>query len=243
MKQTSGSWAWVPWIFLICPLLSGCFPLLYAYPSISFVPSIDPGPVPDKVYAFRVDVTDERNGNLAENDRYVLRELALGSSNRVPMQAKIDVDRGWFLVSDRSQHAHTRHAVMVRLYRPGWDTIEIHAPDDAHHVRWFEAGNPGRREEAVDALLSTWETDVEKMRELSSASVLQQQALPTPIDVLHFRNLAPGSASGEHCRALLFAAGEYERIAAGLGQDEPGRDVRRESLLVKAHWLRKRASE
>ena len=41
MKESAGSLVWVRCLVVLCPLLSGCLPLLYAYPSLSVVPPIE----------------------------------------------------------------------------------------------------------------------------------------------------------------------------------------------------------
>jgi len=53
-----------------------------------------------------------------------------------------------------------------------------------------------------------------------------------------FEQLAPGNHSAAHRGALLFAAGEYERLAATDDVSVPAR----ERLVAKATWLRELAA-
>jgi hypothetical protein len=240
MKRSSGRW-----VCFLLPLLSGCFPLLYAYPSLSFVPSINAGPVPDKVYAFRVNITDERNGaELPDQDRYVFREIPVSETARVPFQAKLDVDRGWVFFGPEKYFAHTRHTVVVRLYRPGYQTVEVARAKDAKQVNWVEAKDVGGREKAVDDLLSTWKTDKSGQEAQFEFSRMGQSS---PREMASFRCLAPGSAGEKHRQFLLFAAGQYFdiEILNGFGGPAVGSDLAEDHQrrMAKVDWLRKRASE
>jgi hypothetical protein len=235
MKASTGVRAWGHLLLLLGPLLSGCFPLLYAYPSLSFVPPIKAGPVDGKIYAFRVDITDERNGaEFPDHDRYVFREIPVSETARVPLQAKLDLDRGWVFYGPQKYSAHTHHAMVVRLYRPGYQTIEVARSKDAENVRWVALDHVPP-EKAVDDLLSTWSTDVSGQQEFSQKAQGNGGA-PPPDWSARCRCLAPGSARAEHRRFLLFAASEYERIAS---MECPSV----ERLIAKASWLRKRASD
>jgi hypothetical protein len=238
MKPVSGRW--ICWLF---PFLAGCFPLLYAYPSLSFVPPIDAGPVTDKVYAFRVDITDERNGaEFPDRDRYLFREIPVSETARVPLQAKLDVDRGWVFFGPQKYSAHTRHAILVRLYRPGYQTVEVARPGDAKRICWVEAKEVRNRETAVDELLSTWRTDASGHKELAAKNRVGQS---TPDNVVQIRCLAPGSASTGHRQFLLFAADQYTAIAVRLNRpDATAEDLEAyQRLMSKVAWLHKRAVE
>jgi hypothetical protein len=238
MKGSSGRW-----VCGFLPLLSGCFPLLYAYPSLSFVPPIDAGPVPDKVYAFRVDITDERNGaEFPDHDRYVFREIPVSETARVPMQAKLDLDRGWVFYGPLTYYAHTRHTVVVRLYCPGFQTVEVSGSEDAKRVRWVEARGAREREKAVDELVTTWRTDASGREELASKSQAGNQS---PVDASLFRCLAPGSVGEKHRRFLTFAADEYQGIAMRYcnAVENPLEAADYQRLMTKVDWLLHRARE
>lgn len=247
MKGSVGSRWWVRCLVVLCPLLSGCFPLLYAYPSLSVVPPIEAGPVPDKIYAFRVDVTDEQNGaEFPDHDCYVFREIQLSGTSRIPSQVKIDLDRGWMFYGPVKYSAHTHNAVCVRLYRPGWQTVEVARPEAARHLSWVKAEGTRAREKAVDDLLSTWKTDssgqAEYYRKIRSGDGTPRQ----PEDTTLFRCLAPGSAGGQHRWLLLFAADEYQRIPDPemMSSESPPADPHDyDRRMAKVHWLHNRANE
>jgi PHD/YefM family antitoxin component YafN of YafNO toxin-antitoxin module len=60
-----------------------------------------------------------------------------------------------------------------------------------------------------------------------------------PEDETLFSSLVPGSESVGHFKALLYAAGEYERLAEDPEADEP----LRQRTAGKARHLRERAAE
>ena len=53
----------------------------------------------------------------------------------------------------------------------------------------------------------------------------------------------PGSASGKHREALLFACSEYERLASSMDSDPNGDKESSGRLLGKAHELRELAGK
>src|SRR5438046_2261129 len=81
---------------LLSPLLSGCLPLGYAYPSVEHVWEVPVGPVASEVRAFRVDVADEQNCiDIPEDDRYLLGAISLTPEGSVPAQTQMAFDHGW----------------------------------------------------------------------------------------------------------------------------------------------------
>jgi len=224
---------------ILAGLLSvGCIPLFYAYPTLAHVPAVAVDTAPDEIRAFRVDVADQEGcPEFPQEDRYLLTPVRLSRTGAVPGQTAVALDYGWVwnciaLVYD----GHTRHSVMVRLYRPGWQTVEIKAGEKTGRVIWKEAADAAAREQAVDDLLSTWQTDGPGQLEARhQPSYLSEpgKAVP-PRDTTVFRSLAPGSAGAGHRQALRFAATEYDRLAERLGVDHEARA----RLADKAKWLR-----
>jgi hypothetical protein len=218
-----------------CLLAAGCMPPLgYAYPTVSFVPPVDAGPVPDRVYAFRVDVKDQDGGiEFPGEDRYVLHEMYLSNGQRSFPQVKVALDYGWvWACIPLTYSAETRHTVKVRLYRPGWRTAEIQAWQRDGRVEWREAADIATREKALDDLVSTWETE--------SFWTKGQHKAGRPEDASLFQRLAPGSASRAHRKALLFAASEYEALLARMLE---GAEAERDRVARKASALRELAGK
>jgi hypothetical protein len=207
------------------------------------VPAVPLGPAPQEVRAFRVDVSDDAFGvmDVEEHDRYVMTEMTARFGDWLCPQGKVAVDYGWEMIGVLSYGQHTHHTVLVRLYRPGYKTVEVESWQLPPYADWQKAASPADQERAVDDLLSTYERDDlvtwSRRREASSRGEI---AAP-PRDPSVFRNLAPGSAGRGHREALLFAAAEYERLAKA-AEGDAGRDVRTRSA-EKAAALRKLADQ
>jgi hypothetical protein len=192
-------------------LCAGCMPLGYVYPSISYVRPASVGAARDQVRAFRVDVADDDNSfEYPEHDRYVLTALPLGEDGSFSPQFKFSTDYGWFMDGPGMMHGGARHhTILVRLYRPGYHTLELVSWRNDQRLHWTQAPTLLEQEQAVDDLVTTWRTT---SMNLQCQYTLQNREAPR--DSLILRSLAPGSMSDEHREALCFAAGEYERLAS-----------------------------
>ena len=213
-----------PWALAMLALsgVSGCIPLFYAYPAVSYVPAVNVGRTQEKTYAFRVDIADRKGGSgdaHTETGCYLLRQLHVAKSGYVAGQAKVELDSGFYwncfikCFKDR-----TNHTVRLRFYRPGYNLVEVHSWQTEADLSWREVPEMEGREKALDALLGPSERGGEKGTNWG------------------FDRLAPGSASIDHRCALLFAASEYERVARHGLRDEG--DKVYERCLAKAKWLR-----
>src|SRR5262245_13640080 len=113
----------------VCGLAIGCIPVGYAYPTVAFVPGVRVGAPAEEVHAFRLDVADDQNGlEFAdrEHDRYILHSISPAFGDRLGPQMKAAVDYGWIWHCIAiSYGGHTHHTLLVRLYRPGFQTIEV----------------------------------------------------------------------------------------------------------------------
>jgi hypothetical protein len=202
------------------------------------------GPLTNEVHAYLVEVTDQRTPSLppAQDQhqcQYVFRAIApsfaydswIQTGNPVthqgvsyiPGQTRVSLETGQFWLGlamwPISNETHTRHHVLLRLYAPGYQLVQILPGAASEGWEWKKRDDVASREQAIDDLLSTT---------ASNASGSEAADEPTAI----FRNLAPGSASTQHKAALLFAAAEYEQLS----QHEKGESVSR--WLAKAAWLR-----
>jgi hypothetical protein len=218
-------------------VMVGCMPLGYAYPKVSYIPPGTVGPAPRKeVRAFRVDITDDDNSlDFTEKDSYVLSRLPLHSDGSYDPQTKVAVDYGFLLfgmadVIDAARH----HTILVRLYRPGYHTVEIEPWKTNERIQWVEAPKVIEQEQAIDDLVSTWKTTPERLQNKAA-----YEGFVPPRDPIVFRYLAPGSTSEEHRHALLFAAAEYSRLLPD-ASDDPETKAR---LQAKATALREMAAK
>src|SRR5262245_20201079 len=206
-------------LLLSCPLLTGCFAVPVVLPTASYVPGVKVEAPPEEVRAFRVDVADDLQiWDIEEKDRYVLRPIPVSESGHVSPQASVACDRGGVLGCVAMYYwMYRHHTLRVRLYRPGWQTVEIKPWEIPERVTWKEATDLASREKALDDLLSTWDTDGTGQLSVGAHEQLTDPSRypppPQPPDLIVFRNLAPGSTSAEHRQLLLFTASEYERLA------------------------------
>jgi hypothetical protein len=216
--------------------IAGC--LGWAYPTTALTAPLRVGSERNEVHAFRVDVARDASViDFARDDSYVLREVRPSAGGWVSPQVKVALDYGWyanFVALSYWQHLH--HTLLVRLYRPGYRTVEVRAWEYDTPVEWNEAVTGEDREAAIDDLASTYATD-NKAHWRATADGLPPGTRPR--DPRLFRCLASGEASAAHRQALLFIAEEYARLARELpgGDDDP----LRARVTLKARALRERA--
>lgn len=194
---------------LLTLVSTGCMlPIAYAYPTYQSTPALQiDGPV-EEVHAFRVNITDDKaHGISPVTDQYVLSSVPITESGYVAGQGQMTLEYGWVLISAMQMDGRVvSHGLELRLYRPGWRAVESVAGDKSLRITWQPASRLEDQESEIDKLLSTWATDLPFICTKPSGHQI------SPNDERVFRNLAPGSASEEHRRALEFAAAEYSRL-------------------------------
>ncbi len=192
-------------LFAVCGVSCIPFvPVYYAYPTASFTPRVTPTGPSDEIHAFRVEVVETfRSDGVIHEASQIYSAIPLSKQGTVPAQATVGIDYGWIwnciaLIFTR----HTDKFVMVKLYRPGYQTVEIRLWNSK--VIWKEAVDLAAREKAIDDLLmSTWEQgerDDDHLNDINER-------------IGYFPSLAPGSRSDEHRKVLLFAVTEYEKLS------------------------------
>ncbi len=206
-------------VILMCP---GCLCLPYAYPVNNSTPqlqlanddSIVTAIQSHQVHIFRVDTLclnhsfwgNQQNWRLAS-----LSEIPLPHDGIIPTQAAFSMTYGhkeagfYILGGFRVLGYEESHEVALRVYCPGFQAIEIMGGQPPRPIAWQPAITLEEQERTLDLLM--------------------------PNDLDH--DLALGSTSQEHSRALRFVAGEYERLATSAKTDE-----HKTSLLTKAKKLR-----
>ena len=214
--------------------LAGCIPFVpiyYAYPTMTFVPGTNVGAEHEEVHAFRVVIADEIScPEYMKPGSYRLGELPIKASGEVPGQLSMNVDTGfvWNCIA-LSYDEQTCHTVRIRLYRPGYDLVEITSEDTRGKIKWEKAGSAVRQEKAVDQLLAP-----------TADSTWAQANRDRPDNHWGFDQLDPGSKNQGHRKALVFAAEQYERIAE-LAGEQMGAQAVATRCKAKAKWLRARA--
>jgi hypothetical protein len=195
----------------LAAMLLACFSLLsagclggYAYPTATYIPRVPLEPsISDEVHAFRFDIIDFSGSiDLSGGDEYFAHELALNQRAKVPGQTLVGLNRGWWGVYHTLGYWQRTHPTMrVRLYRRGYETVQIGPWDWRQKVDWKPAVTLEAREKAVDDLISTKETnDLIQINPAVWSNARADYGLGAPrTDVQR--------------DALLFVAGEYERLA------------------------------
>jgi hypothetical protein len=178
---------------------AGCLP--YAYPKLSYIPGAELGPEVSDVHAFRVDAVADRTANPAlmpcDHHEYTLAEIAPRPDGSIPPQARVTVDRGFLLpTTGFAVNPGSVHETRVRLYRPGYQLVELGSWDSTSRIEWRSALDWKAQEQAITDLLAC-----PQLTPTFSGSALRNRLPPRPHSL-------------EGIRALVFAAGECERVAA-----------------------------
>ena len=221
-------------IYLLCVASLGCLQVPVCVPEMSMVPAVTPCCTKAEVHAFRVDVTDRQqikegltpSSIRPENfEDFALSRVALSSSGTTPQQVGMTWASGWCTVGFWNYfNSLTTHSVAIRLYRPGFETIELKPGDAAHALQWVEATDLAAQEKAVDDLLGV--------------SPLAMGAAPSEFQQ---RRVEPGTKSPAHREALQFAAREYERLARSAAPEDVQAEEIAPRLFAKARSLKRLA--
>ncbi len=178
----------------------GCS-LPYVYPRISSIDSVDLVRLSSETHAFRIDADGWINKSDVEMKEYRLSLIPLDGEGRVPAQTNLNLEYGLFGIGSESSSVATTHWTKIRLYRRGYQMIELSEDRKEARVEWKPAVGVLAQEKAVDDLL--W----------PPADVRVPDSRKREKDKLWPGSLVgPGSLSSRHREALLFIAGEYERL-------------------------------
>jgi hypothetical protein len=203
---------------------AGCF-AGYAYPTLDHVSGVRVDAPPDEVFVVRADhriVLGSQNYCPSAGTRCRLRPLPTGEV--VPAQFGVGLARRFCFWGPMFGGSDYRgHKVTVRLYRRGYETVELLPWDYPAGVAWKPATALYDQVRAIDRLIDPSPGTAG----YSSSSELPQR---------------PGSVAEGHRRVLLFAADEYDRLARQLPDDADGR-AEAERVRTRAAALRKRAAE
>ena len=219
-------------VCLLCLASTGCLQVPFIVPEMSVVSATRPGCEPSEVHAFRVDVTQRselKEGGppdckvTGENvETLQLAAIPLADDGTTTAQVAVNCATGWSYFGFWNYLKNcTSHSVAVRLYRAGYETIELKPGQDPRQMQWREAVGLAAQEKAVDALLGVSPLEMNK----ALGETLQ-------------RRLEPGTRSTAHRDALLFAAREYERLARTISADELRGDETRAALIDKSRRVK-----
>jgi hypothetical protein len=83
-----------------------------------------------------------------------LSAIPVANSDEVPAQVKPSVSYGFVVIGGVLNYlTYTSHSVAVRLYRPGYDLVEIRSWQRVNRVAWKPTADLGIQENALDRLL------------------------------------------------------------------------------------------
>ncbi len=222
-------------IALFSTQLTGCMP--YVYPTLAYTPDIVVPNSDGSVHAFRVDMDRTQRPPLPTSHDYGLSRIPIDTRGQVPSQLELATAMGVlnpFGVVDGAKHEQTKFTMLVRLYRPGHRTMEVRAWDKSRELQWLAAPSLGDQERAIDDLLAPADVDPKiTWWELKDQKDTKGPGL----------GLQPGTSSASHRQALIFAAGEYQRLASSAIGMTPAAAPIRERMQQKAIWLRRYAEQ
>jgi hypothetical protein len=181
---------------LLAPVfLVGCLP--YAYPKLSYVPGYEStNPNITDIHAFRVDVTAHQ-ADIDERNEYTLTPVARRSDGSFPPQTQLSLERGYYVLGVALNYNVARlHTVSMRLYRPGFQPVELTSWDSADKVQWQPAKDWVAQEKALGELL--------------------RRPAMTAYGVAHYMkhsDVSPDAGLSLSKPVADFVAAEYERVA------------------------------
>ena len=212
---------------LACLLLPGCL-IPYAFPKLSQTPPALLGEEATDVHAFRVDITTDFV-DVGGTDHYSLSEMKSRPPRWLLPQTKVSATYGIFVLGIALNYpVFLSHSLAAKLYRPGYDLVELESWDLPVRIAWKRAEDLKSQKRALDRLF-LMDREAEKT---------EPKQWP-----LIGRCLSAGAESSAHRHALLFAASEYERLAASELASGPERDGIRSELRSNAEELRKLAEK
>ena len=180
-------------------MLSGCIP--YVLPDVAVVGGPATAGQPPDCRAFRVDATIDRADLDESITDFSLEEVAPSGASRLLPHGRVTFDYGYYVFGVAVNFPVDRvHVTRLRLYRPGYELVELDSWQPVRDVRWSAAATPVAQEKAIDDLL--------RPLTLNGMAKWQVEGRHDPLG-----SLPPGSKSAAYRDVLLLAAAEYERVA------------------------------
>lgn len=186
---------------VFCCLASGCLPIPYIYPKLSYIPPVSVSSTGDRVYVFRVQGTFKQeqynenffiSGQPAMVPHHKIRLLSTEDVQTISSQTCLTFEKGivWWPLFQSTEV----HDLSLRLYRPGYKTVEFHGWTTPSKIIWEEVRGMTDQELALDRV---WSCPPAKWEE-------ENRDLP---ESWRYK------ASKNSRTALAFLASEYERLA------------------------------
>lgn len=189
------------------PLTAGCL-IPYAYPKLDYVPGAAFAPNGSDVHAFRVDASADQLDLGESGTSFGLKPIELRPDGRLPGQIALSLERGVYVAGVAVNYNVGRvHTTRVRLYRPGYQLVEVSAWGSSGPVVWTPATDWAAQEKAIDDLLRRPSVSA------SAAALAKNNGSfwGAATEAAELRGIL--SDSSEVPPAHAFAAGEYRRVA------------------------------
>jgi hypothetical protein len=208
---------------LVAPLFAGCMP--YVFPTMAYTPEQPIENEDGSAHAFRVDIDRTERSARPTAVEFTLMKIPLDTRGIVPSQLELAPASGIYNplhVGDSAEREHNAFTLHVRLYRPGYETKEIRAWGRAQSPKWVPARDLLAQEKALDDLL---------------AAPTDPPAATTWWDAKENPSFQPGTVSVSQHDALMFASGEYQRLANCPMANAATMSAVKQRLIQKALFL------
>ncbi len=237
-------------LLALLPNCTGC--LAYAYPTLAYTPEVAVENRDGSAHAFRVDIDRTDRTQMATSAQYTLTQIPLDRGGVIPSQLELASASGVynpFGIGDTKEHERSQYTMVIRLYKPGSQTMEVQSWDKSKAVQWLPAATLAEQEKAIDELLADpeaplqalsdkWAYNLNYMQLYNGGRVTWWQLKDQKDPGL---GLQPGVISPSQRQALHFAASEYGRLANSPAATGPNMQAARERLIQKANWLQRYA--
>lgn len=152
------------YLLLASPLFfaSGCLFPYWVSPSVNYVPPAHIKDSADSVRAFRVDTRESTpyavttymtDGRLRQTHEFT--EIPVSAHGDTPGQLQVSCTRGFLAFFVALNYITWRQdTVSLRLYRPGYETVELRPNTEKVVVDWKTAANVLEQLKAVDDLVA-----------------------------------------------------------------------------------------
>jgi hypothetical protein len=238
------------WLLLLAllPNCTGC--LGYVYPTIAYTPELPVDNHDGGAYVYRVDIDRKERQPGTTSTQYTLMQIPVDRFGVVPSQLEVAPAAGiWnpFGIGDVKEHERSTYTLVIRLYKPGCQTLEVASWDSAKSLQWLPARDLAAQEKAIDDLLADpaapYSPETTNTLGIGRVSGMQIDWWQMKDQKSPQLGLQSGSASIEHRKALTFASTEYQRLANGPLAAGEQMKAARERLQQKAIWLRRFAEQ
>ena len=142
--------------FVLCSLcFGGCMFPYCAYPALDYTPQVKIDAPPAQVRAFRVDIS-KPTGDMSLFRGPIfeyLSEIPVTNTDEIPAQIRPSVSYGFVVIGVALNYlTHTSYSVALRVYRPGYELVEIRSWEQVNRVVWKAVSDIDAQEKALDGL-------------------------------------------------------------------------------------------